>query len=125
MSRYLDRATQLAKLVEDKQRQYGNSAGRSGKILAVLYPDGVKTHQYGDVLLVARVLDKLSRIAERGADGKDLGGESPWQDVMGYALLGWTADETPKTTQGMRSIRGLDLAEDGTVIARRYDRGKR
>jgi len=42
---------------------------------------------------VVRVIDKLFRIAQRGVDGKDLGGESPWRDVTGYGILGAARDE--------------------------------
>ena len=89
---YEAKARALGRLVESKQRQYGDSAGRAGQIMRVLYPEGVAPHQYDDALLVVRVLDKLSRIAQRGADGRDLGGESPWQDIAGYGLLGMAKD---------------------------------
>ena len=90
---YEDRGRELGKLVDSKQKQYGDSAGKSGAIMAILYPNGIKVHQMDDALLTVRVLDKLSRIAQRGADGKDLGGESPWKDCGGYGLLGWEKDE--------------------------------
>jgi hypothetical protein len=88
-----DYAKELAELVTAKAKAYGNSTDKSGKVLAILYPDGIKTHQYSDVLLVARVIDKLGRIAQRKEDGKDLAGESPWKDLAGYGLLGWKADK--------------------------------
>ena len=90
---YEARARALGRLVESKQCQYGDSAGRAGQIMRVLYPEGIAPHRYDDALLVVRVLDKLSRIAQRGADGQDLGGESPWQDIAGYGLLGQSKDE--------------------------------
>lgn len=77
-------ALDLAALVADKQRQYGDSAGRTGAILRVLYPDGVPPDAYDRAILVVRVLDKLSRLATNKVD---LGGESPWRDIAGYALL--------------------------------------
>lgn len=83
-SKYHEHARALADLVVEKQRQYGDSARRSGRILAVLYPDGVPVEKYRDVLLVVRVLDKLSRIATHEVDA---GGEEPWRDIAGYALL--------------------------------------
>ena len=89
------RGAALGRLVDGKQRQYGDSAGRAGAIMAILYPNGIPPHAYDDALLVVRVLDKLSRIAQRGADGKDLGGESPWSDIAGYGLLGAAMDERP------------------------------
>ncbi len=90
---YIRRGIQLGRLVTEKQRQYGRSAERSTLIMKNLYPDGIQPHQYGDVLLVVRVLDKLSRIAQRGEDGQDLGGETPWKDLAGYSLLGWEKDD--------------------------------
>ena len=90
---YKDLGKRIGKLVESKQKQYGDSAGRAGRIMEVLYPTGIKPHQYDDALLVVRILDKLSRIAQRGEDGQDLGGESPYSDLAGYSLLGMAKDE--------------------------------
>lgn len=84
--------TALGRLVEEKQVAYGDSAGKAGRIMAVLYPDGIPAHAYDDALLMVRVIDKLSRIAQRGVDGKDLGGESPWRDIASYGLLGTAKD---------------------------------
>lgn len=87
MTEYHTTATALADLVASKQIQYGDSATRAQAIAAILYPTGVSVGQYKDMLLVIRVIDKLSRIATSG-DGTDHGGENPWQDIGGYALLG-------------------------------------
>lgn len=84
--------TSVGELVDSKQKQYGNSVGRSGEILKALFPNGVQIHQYDDMLLIVRMLDKMSRLAQRGADGKDLGGESPFRDLAGYSLLGLDKD---------------------------------
>lgn len=75
-------------LVTRKQIQYGDSFGQSGKVMAILYPNGIKVHQMQDALLVVRIMDKLFRIAQRGLDGQDLGGEDPYSDIAGYGLLG-------------------------------------
>ena len=80
---YQDTATQIAKLVETKQAAYGDSFGKSGEILAILYPNGISLAQLPDALTVVRVIDKLFRIAT----DRDALGESPWRDIMGYALL--------------------------------------
>ncbi len=90
---YVERGKAIGALVASKQKQYGRSAQKTGAILRILYPKGVEPHQYDDALLGVRVLDKLSRIAQRGPNGQDLGGESPWKDVCGYGLLGWEKDE--------------------------------
>ena len=76
-------AADLADLVEQKQHAYGDSFGKSGDVLRILYPNGVRVDQYADLLTVTRVLDKLFRVAT----AKDALGESPWRDIGGYALL--------------------------------------
>lgn len=86
----------VGKLVDEKQRQYGDSFTKAAKIIEILYPNGVKVHQLQDMLTTVRVLDKLSRISQRGEEGVDLGGESPWKDVAGYGLLGLMKDERRK-----------------------------
>ena len=82
----------VGELVDEKARQYGGTSEKTAAIVAQLYPDGIPAHAYPDLLLMVRTLDKLSRIAQRGPDGKDLGGESPWRDVAGYGLLGLAQD---------------------------------
>ncbi|MDP2607269.1 MAG: hypothetical protein Q8S00_32430 [Deltaproteobacteria bacterium] len=90
---YEERGDEIGRLVTEKQKQYGDSAGKSADIMRILYPQGIMSYQMTDALLVVRVLDKLSRIAQRGTDCRDLGGESPWKDISGYGLLGWVKDE--------------------------------
>lgn len=79
----------LGGLLAEKQAAYGNSFGHAGEVLKVLYPRGIRPEQYRDLLTIARVLDKLFRIATR----KDAFGESPWRDAAGYCLLALVADE--------------------------------
>lgn len=92
----------LGSLVDSKQAQYGDSVGKSPRMLAVLYPNGIPVHAFGDALLVVRVIDKLNRIAVRGPNGADGGGESPWQDIAGYGLLGARKDSAPSTNPATR-----------------------
>ncbi len=82
----------IGALVDRKQLQYGNSVGKTGDILEALYPSGVRVDQYGDLLLIVRMLDKLCRIANRSEDGQDKGGESPYSDLAGYSLIGLRKD---------------------------------
>ena len=82
--RYEGVGKRIGKLVDEKNEAYGDSFNQSGKILEVLYPEGVTPNQYRDMLAVVRVIDKLFRIANK----KDAFGESPWRDIAGYALLG-------------------------------------
>jgi hypothetical protein len=76
-------ARAAADLVVTKQRAYGDSFGKSGEVMRLLYPAGVPPEKLDDALTVVRVLDKLFRIAT----DRDALGESPWRDVLGYALL--------------------------------------
>lgn len=80
---YTELGQEIGALVEEKQKCYGNSFGRSGAVLRVLYPDGVKPEQYDDMLAVTRIVDKLFRVANG-----DMGGESAYVDIVGYGLLG-------------------------------------
>ena len=84
MRQYEEAGMKIGKLVDEKNIAYGDSFNQSGKILEVLYPEGVMPNQYRDLLAVVRVIDKLFRIANK----KDAFGESPWRDIAGYALLG-------------------------------------
>lgn len=81
----------LGKLVDAKQRAYGDSVGKTGPIMRVLYPDGIPPEAVDDALLIVRVLDKLNRMASNPKG--DLLGESPWRDCGGYALLGMAQHE--------------------------------
>lgn len=83
-SAYHAQANALADLVTDKQAQYGDSFGRSGAILQVLYPDGIPVKAYTSALTLIRVIDKLFRLATHS---EDIAGENPWRDIAGYALL--------------------------------------
>ena len=74
----------LGRLVDDKQRQYGDMISAMGPMLKILYPEGVKPDQYDDLALIVRILDKLGRITK----GNGKGGESPYRDIAGYGLLG-------------------------------------
>jgi len=82
-------AADVARLTAEKKASYGDAFGQSGRILEILYPNGVSPEQYGDMLAVARILDKLFRVATR----KDAFGESPYRDIVGYGLLGVARDE--------------------------------
>jgi hypothetical protein len=83
----------VGKLVAEKQEAYGDSFGRSGDVLRQLYPNGIQPDQYDDLLTIARILDKLFRIATM----KDAFGENPYQDIVGYGILGMGrhSDEPP------------------------------
>lgn len=73
----------LGEILDLKNQAYGDSAGKTGEILRILYPEGIRHYQYNSVLLVVRILDKLSRISTG-----ILTDEDPWMDIAGYGVLG-------------------------------------
>lgn len=83
MNKYHEIAARIADLVTEKNAAYGSSFSKCDAFLRLLYPDGVKPSQYQDMLTIVRIFDKLMRIANR----KDAFGESPYGDILGYALL--------------------------------------
>lgn len=107
---YKSLAGRIAATVEEKQRTYGDSFNRGGDVLRVLYPTGIQPCQYDDLLAVARIVDKLFRVAQRGADGRDLGGESPYADIVGYGLLGAARDNGRNERAAVNEALGSDAA---------------
>jgi len=93
MGEYADLGKEIGELVDKKNQEYGDSFNQSGKILKVLYPDGIKPEQYDDLLFVARVLDKLFRIASSTKEERKEWDEVPSRDVVGYGLLKTIAEE--------------------------------
>lgn len=75
---------EIGELVQTKQRAYGNSFGRAGDVMRILYPNGISPQQMDDALTITRILDKLFRIATN----RDALGEDPYRDIAGYGLLG-------------------------------------
>ena len=85
-------ATEIGKLVDEKDKAYGSSFLKSEKILQILYPNGIEPEQYRDMLAITRIIDKLFRVATR----KEAFGESPFKDIAGYGILGVATDEEVK-----------------------------
>jgi hypothetical protein len=76
--------SEVGALVEEKNAAYGDSFAKCGEFLKLLYPNGMRPHQYSDALCLVRIFDKQMRIAtDPGAFG-----ESPYRDIAGYGLLG-------------------------------------
>lgn len=86
---YDEIALSMSSLVTEKQKAYGDSFNKSQEILKVLFPDGVKVEQYSDMLTLIRIIDKLFRVSNQ----KEAFGESPYRDILGYALLAIERDE--------------------------------
>ena len=81
---YTKIGTEIGNLVDKKQAAYGNSFGKAGEFLKLLYPDCIKPEQYHNALALVRIFDKQMRIAT----DKDAFGENPYKDIVGYGLLG-------------------------------------
>jgi hypothetical protein len=95
-SPYVRVATEIGHLVDMKQTAYGDSFGKSGEVLKLLYPNGVQPEQYTNLLAIARVIDKLFRIAT----DQDAFGENPWMDVAGYGVVSATKQRMTREKTG-------------------------
>jgi len=94
MGKYKEMAEQIGELVDLKNAVYGNSFGKGGEFLKLLYPNGIPPESFDDMLCVVRIFDKLMRIATK----KNALGESPYRDICGYGLLGLCKDMEEATT---------------------------
>ena len=83
MSKYKELGSEVGEIVDSKQLAYGDAFNKSASVLEILYPDGVSPDDYANLLSVARILDKLFRIA----NDQDAFGEDPFSDIAGYSLL--------------------------------------
>lgn len=88
MKKFQKIANDIGALVDVKNAAYGNSFDDCGQFLKLLYPEGIPTDKYSDMLCIVRIFDKLKRIATK----KDALGESPYSDIVGYGLLGLEKD---------------------------------
>jgi hypothetical protein len=91
MNKYKIAAEEIADLVTEKNKAYGDSFAKAGGILKILYPNGIPPESYQTVLVITRIIDKLFRIAT----DKDALNEDPWKDIMGYALLMVSSGNSP------------------------------
>lgn len=98
-NKYLKLSTEVGKLVEQKQLAYGNSFGNSGKILQIMFPNGIKQDQYDNMLIIVRILDKLFRIA----NNPKAFNENPYRDIVGYGLLGMEQYNDKRISKRIRS----------------------
>jgi hypothetical protein len=54
----------IGRLVDSKNKAYGDSFSKSDEVLKLLYPNGVKPGEYKTLLMVTRIIDKLFTIAQ-------------------------------------------------------------
>lgn len=105
MNKYEDLGKQIGVLVDQKNKAYGNSFGEVGDFLKILYPNGIPPESYTDALCIVRIFDKLKRIATK----KDAFGESPYQDIVGYALLGTQKDNEKRAEAGKITVDSKEI----------------
>lgn len=77
-------ARELGELCAEKNEAYGSSFETCGEAMRLLYPEGIPPEKMEDALIIARIWDKLGRIATN----QDAFGEDPYRDVAGYGILG-------------------------------------
>ena len=92
-NKYEEIAKGIGRLVDEKNKAYGNSFHQTGELLKLLYPDGIKPEQYADALCLVRIWDKMKRVATH----IDALGENPYVDISGYGLLGSQIERGKKT----------------------------
>ena len=71
-------------LVRAKNTSYGDSIGRSARMLTLLFPDGIHPDLYDRLHFIVRMLDKLCRLSSLELSQK--AEEDAWSDLAGYAL---------------------------------------
>ncbi len=74
----------IGELMSKKQIAYGDSFGRAGDVMRILYPDGISADQMDDALPIVRIIDKLFRLANQ----RDAFEENPFLDIAGYGIIG-------------------------------------
>lgn len=79
---YTEIGRAIGKLVDDKNRIYGDAFSKTGDFLKILYPNGIEVKDYNNVLALARVFDKIMRVANGNQ-----GNENAWNDLAGYGIL--------------------------------------
>jgi len=80
MSNFKELGERVGALVEEKNKAYGSSFDKAGEFLKLLYPNGITSEQYTDMLCMVRIFDKQMRIAT----DRDALGENPVKDIIGY-----------------------------------------
>jgi hypothetical protein len=102
---YEELGQRVGALVDVKNKAYGSAFDDAGDFLKLLYPRGITPDQYGDALALVRIFDKMKRIATN----KDALGESPYQDIAGYGLLGLKRSETTRAKESLKKAANILL----------------
>jgi hypothetical protein len=73
--------------------------------------DGLQPEQYGDALLQVRIFDKQKRIAT----DRDALGESPYEDISGYGILGAHMHQNRKAAATWQGTANADAGNSSEV----------
>lgn len=76
----------LEDVFNKKSEEYGDTDLKVGRMMDILYPEGVPLEQYGDFLFSLKILEKISRLSSKNISEEaraDL-----MQDLAGYGILG-------------------------------------
>lgn len=103
-TKYQHLALEVGKIVDEKNKNYGDSFAQAEQFLRLLYPNGIPPEKYSDMLCIVRIWDKLKRIATN----KNAYGESPYSDLVGYGLLGLAKDTIKDTDEVMKDKTAKD-----------------
>lgn len=77
-----DIGREIGAIVTVKDAAYGDAVGKVEIMIRAAYPNGIPVEQYGNALIIVRMLDKVCRIAT----DNDPSGEDPFSDIGGYAI---------------------------------------
>jgi len=83
IGQYEEAGQEIGRLVDQKNRVYGDSFRKTGEILRIIRPQRSWGVDLDDLLAVVRIIDKIFRILT----SRDALGEDPWRDIAGYAIL--------------------------------------
>ena len=83
IGRYEEIGGQIGALVDKKNKAYGDSFHKSGDLLRIYFPRGIRPDQYDDLAAIVRINDKIFRIATE----KNAFSENPFEDIAGYGIL--------------------------------------
>lgn len=74
--------TEIGKLVDRKNSEYGSAFEKVDQILTILYPQGISVNQLKNASILVRILDKVVRISNGNK-----GDENAFNDLAGYGIL--------------------------------------
>lgn len=75
-------ATEVGKLVDEKNKAYGDSFMKAGEFLKILYPTGIPPEKYIDALCIVRMFDKFLKLTT----GSNNLPEPVRQDIIGLSI---------------------------------------